>query len=155
MKPCTPANKVEFYGKTRFFRLLVLFLIISPKFINWFCSFGLHCVQDIPTNKSLFFKTQKSCVSTILWRKTSKKIIWYNLQSAPPIFTFEVEKCSKRSLNQRLICVVLPLFGFAKLEAIVCITTRKMCDFRQVSKRFPNSKQGILPGVKPRFAPNI
>jgi len=65
--------------------------------------------------------------------------ISHNLSAVPLILTFGVGECSRRSLKQRLICVVLPLFGFAKLEALVCNTTHEMCDFRQVSKRFPRA----------------
>jgi len=52
MKPCTPENKVEFYAKTRFFRLFLRFPIIFPKFFNRFSSYRLHCVHDILTKNS-------------------------------------------------------------------------------------------------------
>ena len=39
------------------------------------------------------------------------------MQAVPPIFRSRTENCSIRSLKQRL-CVVLPLFGFAKLGAV-------------------------------------
>jgi len=147
MKPCAPANKVsQILGeKPFFFRFFFVFWYYPkffnrffwyyPKFFNRFCTFRLHCVQDISTNNS-FFLSNILCFNDFMTKNLKK---WYNLQTVPPIFTFEVGKCSKRFVNQRLICVVWPLFGFAKLEAIVCITTRKMCGFRQVSKRFPNS----------------
>jgi len=78
MKPCTPANKIEFYAKNRFFPTFSpVFLIVTPKFFNRFSFFRLHCVQDIPTSNSYFKKGQISCVLTILRRKTSKNDKFY------------------------------------------------------------------------------
>jgi len=71
-----PRKQGRISRKNSILRLFVRFSIISPKFCNQFCSFRLHCVQDIPTNNSVFLKIQLSCVLTSLRRKTPKNGIF-------------------------------------------------------------------------------
>jgi len=114
-------TRSKFTEKLDFLGLFSVFRWYFHTFFYRFCSSRLHCVLDIPTINSLFFKS-----NILLKGFTTKNVQKWQFfvtckllpRISPPIFTFEVGKCSRRSLNQRL-CVVLPLFGFAELEAVV------------------------------------
>ena len=57
MKPCSPANKVEFYAWTRFFPTFSPFFDNIPEvFQPILLLSAMQCVQDIRTNNAYFLK---------------------------------------------------------------------------------------------------
>jgi len=146
MKPRTPANKVKFYAKTRFFPFFPLFDNISEVF-QPILLLEVALWSRYSNEQFLFFlKKKKSnvlCFNDFTTKNVQKWKISYNLQTVPPIFTFEVGKCSRKSLNQLQTCVVLPVFGFAKLVAIVCIYNTQdvwfSASFKEISKQLTGS----------------